>query len=1084
MHVHPQALVLGRLLAANGIIEALGDEQRIVEFLCAVIGHIPGVKAVHACLYGERLPSAPPWENPCRNCRRLADTGESCCTLNTLPGAHLYYLRASFRSQGVIGVLTGGDAGFEFADPHVHNAVVTAATVMENRRLVRTIERESAERFERLVSSVPGVFYRRVFRGEWLHDFLGRRISDITGYPATDCMLGGRHELGGLLDPEDRAWLRDRLSAAAAERRGFEASYRVLHADRTVRWVCDRGCPVFDEDGRLESIEGFLNDITENKRIQRALEESRARYRSLVEDLQEVVFQTDAAGRCTFLNPAWQEITGYSSEESLGTPLFQYLCPDDRPHGLAFFQSLIEGHESTGRSEIRVRTKANGDRWIEARARVSRDPEGEPAGISGTFIDITDRRRSEAALRYSEERLRRVLDALPMATYTCDADGLITYFNACGVDLWGRSPRLGDSEDRFCGPLRLFLPDGTPLSHDRCWMAVAIERRAIHGEEVLIERPDGSRRTVLAHANPLYDRAGRLTGTVNVLVDITEQKAIEEALRESNERFQLVTRVTTDSVWDWDIRGNTLRQYNHFDSSIGDRSTGSGEIPWTERVHPDDRERVMDGVFAAIEGEESAWSDEYRLGRRDGSYAQVEDRGFIIRDGQGRAVRMVGATLDITERKGRDPLTGLPNRALLLDRLTQTLARAEREQRHSAVLFLDLDRFKAINDSLGHAVGDELLRQAAERLCTGIRKEDTVARIGGDEFVIVMAEIGDAENAAGIASKVLAALCVPFVIEEYELSVSTSCGIAISPADGTEAPVLLQRADTALYQCKADGGGGYRLFDPEMDRRAHARLQLEQGLRRAIERGEFLLHYQAQIEVASGTLTGAEALVRWQHPEGRLVSPGEFIPLAEDMGCIGAIGEWVLREACAEAVRWPPALRVSVNVSARQLTRPDFTATVREILEDTGLPPGRLEIEITESALMSDPARSIATLEELQELGIQIALDDFGTGYSSLGQLKRLPLQRLKIDKSFVQDVPEDPNEVVIVEAILGLARQLNRIVVAEGVETESQLAFLRERGCDEAQGYLIAKPVPAAEFRALLKGTNFLRRELPTDSQ
>ncbi len=825
MHAHPQALVLGRLLAAHGIIEALGDEQRIVEFLCAVIGHIPGVKAVHACLYGERLPSAPPWENPCRNCRRLADTGESCCTLNTLPGAHLYYLRAGFRSQGVIGVLTGGDAGFEFADPHVHNAVVTAATVMENRRLVRTIERESAERFERLVSSVPGVFYRRVFRGEWLHEFLGRRISDITGYPATDCMLGGRHELGGLLDPEDGAWLRDRLSAAAAERRGFEVSYRVLHADRTVRWVCDRGCPVFDEDGRLESIEGFLNDIT-------------------------------------------------------------------------------------------------------------------------------------------------------------------------------------------------------------------------------------------------------------------EQKAIEEALRESNERFQLVARATSDSVWDWDIRRNTLRQHSHFDSSVGDRSTDSEEIPWTERVHPDDRERVMDGVFAAIKGEKNDWSDVYRLGRRDGSYAQVEDRGFIIRDGQGRAVRMVGATLDITQRKGRDPLTGLPNRALLLDRLTQTLARAEREQGSSAVLFLDLDRFKAINDSLGHAVGDELLRQAAERLHTAIRKEDTVARIGGDEFVILMAEIGDAENVAGIASKVLAALRVPFVTEEHELSVSASCGIAISPADGTEAAVLIRHADTALYQCKADGGGGYRLFDPEMDRRAHARLQLEQGLRRAIERGEFLLHYQAQIDLASGTVTGAEALVRWQYPEGRLVPPGEFIPLAEDMGYIGAIGEWVLREACTEALRWPPVLRVSVNVSARQLTRPDFTATVREILEETGLPPGRLEIEITESALMSDPARAIATLEELQELGIQIAMDDFGTGYSSLGQLKQLPLQRLKIDKSFVQNVPDDANEVVIVEAILGLARQLKRIVVAEGVETERQLAFLRERGCDEAQGFLIAKPVPAAEFRALLKDTNFLRRELPTDSQ
>ena len=422
-------------------------------------------------------------------------------------------------------------------------------------------------------------------------------------------------------------------------------------------------------------------------------------------------------------------------------------------------------------------------------------------------------------------------------------------------------------------------------------------------------------------------------------------------------------------------------------------------------------------------------------------------------------------------------MTELPNRVLLLDRLRQALAQAERDGAQIAVLYIDLDRFKTINDTLGHPAGDELLRQVALRLRTVLREGDTVARLGGDEFVILLPHVLTARDAAQVATKALGTMSVPFSVFGHELHATTSIGLGLFPKDGTDAETLLKHADTALYQAKDRGRQQYQFFDARMNAQAHERLLLENHLRRALPRGELSLHYQPQIDLRSNTVVGVEALLRWQHPERGMVPPDEFIPIAEETGLIAEIGEWALRTACNQASTWQaaglPAVRMAVNLSVRQLLRQfDLPALVGTVLRDSGLAAPSLDIEITESTLMADPGHAIEVLRELHGMGLQITVDDFGTGYSSLSCLKRLPLDRIKIDQSFVRDIPEDADDVVIVQTILAMAKQLKIGVVAEGVETLAQCQFLREQRCEVAQGYLFSHPLRAEACAELLART------------
>jgi diguanylate cyclase (GGDEF)-like protein len=469
--------------------------------------------------------------------------------------------------------------------------------------------------------------------------------------------------------------------------------------------------------------------------------------------------------------------------------------------------------------------------------------------------------------------------------------------------------------------------------------------------------------------------------------------------------------------------------------------------------------------------------------RRDGVEAAIEDSAAPIHDRRGEVTGAVMVFHDVSTARAlslrmsylaqHDSLTDLPNRILLNDRVNQAMALAHRHQQQLAVLFLDVDRFKHINDSLGHDVGDRLLQSVAQRLLGCVRKSDTVSRQGGDEFVILLSEVTRAQDAAVSAEKILMALSTPHRIDRHDLHVTASIGIVIYPDDGTEAETLMKHADFAMYHAKDSGRSNYQFFTPDMNVRAIKRQSLENGLRHALERQEFVLHYQPTMNLETGAIVGVEALIRWRHPHLGLVPPAQFVPVAEECGFIVAIGRWVLREACRQARAWQdaglPPMRIAINVSAAELRDKDFVAGVSAILTESGLESRYLELELTETYLMQDSTSTAAVLQSLKDTGVQLALDDFGTGYSSLSHLKRFPIDTLKIDRSFVRDLTTDADDASIVSAVISMGKSLHMRVVAEGVESREQLAFLHEQSCPEGQGYYFSRPMVAKEFAKLL---------------
>jgi diguanylate cyclase (GGDEF)-like protein/PAS domain S-box-containing protein len=565
-----------------------------------------------------------------------------------------------------------------------------------------------------------------------------------------------------------------------------------------------------------------------------------------------------------------------------------------------------------------------------------------------------------------------------------------------------------------------------------------------------------------------------------------ERKGMEESLFVEKERAEVTLNSIGDAVVSTDIDGNIMYMNAVAETMSGwscKAATGRPVGDVLKIIDAGTRETIPAAVTTAA-GQTLGLHVPLNciLIRRDGHEIQIEDTVSTIHDGEGHATgsvvvfRDVSAARTMAERMvysaQHDFLTGLPNRLLLNDRVAQAIAMAPRHNKQVAVLFLDLDGFKHINDSLGHPTGDKLLQSVARRLVECVRDPDTVSRQGGDEFVVLLAEAEQWEDAAAIAKRMLQAVALPHSVDSHELHITTSIGVSVFPDDGLDAETLIKNADTAMYQAKENGHQRCQFFKPEMNARAVERQSIEEGLRRAIERDEFVLHYQPKISLATGTITGAEALIRWNHPSRGLVPPDQFIHIAEASGLILPIGNWVLHEACRQVRAWVdqglPTTTVAINVSALQLQQEDFVESLLAVLDDAGVDPEALELELTETVIMKDADSAGRILKRIRETGIKVTVDDFGMGYSSLSYLLQFPVDALKIDQSFVRRITTSVQDSAIVIAIISMARSLNLLVVAEGVETIKELAFLQTNLCDEVQGYYFSRPVPADQFANL----------------
>ena len=796
------------------------------------------------------------------------------------------------------------------------------------------------------------------------------------------------------------------------------------------------------------------------------------------EDLARVGhWSASADGKTIHWSTGLLKLAGLNTGPDMSSPQARSrIHPDDMP-------AFVAARERMDGSDLSYRwLHPDGTvRWL--RSRMHRQFRRDGSGTDfGVVQDITREHEAHQALQDKLDFIQKITSRLPEMVFQMRtrADGHTSFPFASDAiyRLFRVRPESASADARSL--LAVVHPDDLRGLKDS--MKAAACEGASWRHEFRVRLPDGTERWVLGSAVVYQEGADLMS--YGSLSDITERKEAEMRLQESEARFRSLTDLSSDWYWETDEHYRFTRFNGYLegenspaqDYSLGRTRWDLGAVNLTEADWEAHRQ--------VLNARQTFRDFEIQRMNANGQTYWISVSGMPMFDADGRFRGYRGIGSNITQRKRAedetqrlafyDTLTGLPNRRLLMDRLAHQLLLSTRSQQHGALLFIDLDNFKDLNDTLGHDVGDQLLTQVADRLVGCIREGDTAARFGGDEFVVMLeglsTVVGEAvTQAEAVAEKILARLNQPYELMGKQHSSTPSIGIALFSGSSPGVDELLKRADVAMYQAKAAGRNTLRFYDPQMQAAVVARAQLDADLRQGLQRQELLLHYQPVVDVAGHT-TGFEALVRWQHPQRGLVPPGEFIPVAEQTGLILPIGQWVLQTACQQLVRWrtQPATRdwtVSVNVSARQFRRSDFVAQVLAVLHDTGADPQRLKLELTESVLLSDVEDAIVKMEALRGAGVRFALDDFGTGYSSLSYLKRLPLDQLKIDQSFVRDVLEDANDAAIVRTILALAHSLDLVAVAEGVEGEGQRQFLLANGCTVFQGYLFGRPAPVETF-------------------
>ena len=800
--------------------------------------------------------------------------------------------------------------------------------------------------------------------------------------------------------------------------------------------------------------------------------------RNVIDNLPDYVYVKDTKGRYILNNLSHVKALGASSpEEVAGKSDFDFYPKELAERYRIDEQEIISsGRPLISREEPRV-NEAGNRIWHSTTKVPIRGDGGRVIGLLGVTQDVTERKQAEEALEESEERFRTAFEDAPIGMALVGLDRCRFKANRALCEM------LGYSEEELLG--KDYLEHVHPEDRE---ISVEHRRRALEGgpQSYTLERryihADGHVVWNLTSVSLIRDSKGEPSHLVCLHQDITERKRAEEKLRQSEKRFRSLTQNASDIITLLEVDGTIKYESPSIERILGyhpDELVGKNAFGY---VHPDDLWRVLSAFAEGLANPELHPSIEYRFRHKDGSWRYLESIGSNLLDDP-EVEELVVNSRDVTERRElekqlrhqafHDSLTELPNRALFLDRLKHALTRTRREGGPIAVLFLDLNDFKVINDSLGHDAGNAVLVGVAERLQGSVRPGDTVGRIFGDEFAVLLEAPAGVEEARRVTERIQEALQVSFDIDGHEVFVSPSVGIAFGETGKVRSEEVLRRADLAMYTAKRHGRAQYEMYSPSMNVRTMERMNLERNLRRAIEREEFEVHYQPVIELSSGKIDGFEALARWRHPERGLVTVEEFIQIAEETGLIHPIGQWVLGEAYRQAQEWrelyPNKMPLmSVNLSASQFSRqPDL---IPKVLNDTGLDPGALQLEITERAVMNDAEFSLGKLQMLKGLGIGFAIDDYGMGYSCLYYLKRMPVDSLKIDRSFIAGLGEDPGDQAIVSGTISLAHALGLKVVAKGVEREEQLATLKELGCDLAQGYHFTKPLPGEAAERLLK--------------
>ncbi len=783
----------------------------------------------------------------------------------------------------------------------------------------------------------------------------------------------------------------------------------------------------------------------------------------------------DGQGTFLRLNRKMSEILGFGEDELLGHSLAKIFHPEEKAILEAVPRAGSAAGNSPGSREQRYVRKDGTTIWARRSTVYIRDERGEAKYALTAIEDVSQYHASQETLRTLNESLRAIVENSPLAIYSITPSGIVTLWNPAAerlfglkeADVLGRPSPLAVAE----------LADSTLAIRSR-----VLAGETVHNVEIQHVR-EGRPMHISLSAAPLKSGDGKTIGVLVTCADITGLKTVEHALEASEARFRALSESAMDIVTVIDANGLILYQSPSVRHLLGvDPETMIG-LNQFDIIHRDDASMIRERFKELLTRGTLERPVEFRVRHADGTWRTLESIGKNCLDVP--AIKgIIVNTRDVSERRAiqqriqhlayHDALTSLPNRSLLQDRVAQAISRADRSGKRLAVMFIDIDNFKNINDTLGHDVGDELLREVARRLLESVRSHDTIARQGGDEFIVLLEELEGQSGAARVAQKILEALRSVFEVGGTKQHVSGSVGIALFPDDGKDSQTLMKNADTAMFHSKSQGKNTYHFFTSNMNIAVKRRAMLESSLRAAVTDGDFVLHYQPQVDLATGKVVAVEALVRWNNQAGGIVLPGDFIPLAEETGLISDIGEWVLREGCLQARRWQDAgiapARVAINLSTRQLGDKGFLSMVQRVLKETGLSPGCLELEITESQVMKQAEGSIQLLNDLADLGIHLAVDDFGTGYSSLSYLKRLPITKLKIDQSFVRDITVDPNDTAIVVAIISMARSLDLEVIAEGIETAGQLNLLRAKGCGIGQGYYFSMPLAAGELEAVLR--------------